>query len=92
MHFEALRRPEAANQRFIAFSERLFEKEVGDVLNAEFGPKAAGEASQLFQHPRRACRGGLSPMRGQHRAQQLVIGDATGAEVRDPKGEAGRRG
>jgi nucleoside-diphosphate-sugar epimerase len=39
MHFEALRRPEAANQRFIAFSERLFEKEVGDILNAEFGPK-----------------------------------------------------
>lgn len=39
MHFEALRRPEAANQRFIAFSERLFEKEVGDLLHAEFGPK-----------------------------------------------------
>lgn len=39
MHLEALRRPEAANQRFIAYSERLFEKEVGDILHAEFSSK-----------------------------------------------------
>jgi nucleoside-diphosphate-sugar epimerase len=39
LHLEALRRPEAANQRFIAYSERLYMKEVGDILAAEFIPK-----------------------------------------------------
>ena len=39
LHLEALKRPEAANQRFIAYSERLYMKEVGDILAAEFSPK-----------------------------------------------------
>ena len=39
LHFEGLKKPEAANQWFIACSERKYTKEVGDILAKEFGPK-----------------------------------------------------
>jgi len=39
MHLEGLRRPEAANKRFIAYSERIYPKQVVDWLHEEFGPK-----------------------------------------------------
>jgi len=39
MHFEGLRRPEAANKRFLAFSEWLYPKEVADALHAHFAPQ-----------------------------------------------------
>jgi hypothetical protein len=38
MHLEGLRKPEAANQRFIAYSERVHEIEIAQALAAEFGP------------------------------------------------------
>lgn len=39
LHLEALRRPEAANQRFIAYSGSLYQPEVADIFSAEFSSK-----------------------------------------------------
>lgn len=37
VHFEALRKPEAANQRFIAYGGWINDKDVAAILDAEFG-------------------------------------------------------
>ena len=39
MHLEGLRRPEAANKRFLALSEMIYPKEIADALHAHFGPQ-----------------------------------------------------
>lgn len=39
LHLEGLKKPEAANQRIIAWADRLYTKEVADILAEEFGPK-----------------------------------------------------
>ena len=39
MHLEGLRRPEAANQRFIGCHETIYPKEILDVLSEHFGPQ-----------------------------------------------------
>jgi len=39
MHLEGLRRPEAANKRFLALSEIIYPKEIADALHAHFGPQ-----------------------------------------------------
>ena len=39
MHLEGLRRPEAANQRFIGYGGRIYPKEIADALHEHFGPQ-----------------------------------------------------
>ena len=39
MHVDAIIRPEIKNERFIASTEKLYPKEIADILSAEFEPK-----------------------------------------------------
>jgi len=39
MHLEGLRRPEAANQRFIGYGARIYPKDAADALHEHFGPQ-----------------------------------------------------
>lgn len=38
LHLEGIRVPEAANNRFIAYSEPIFEKEIAAAFHERFGP------------------------------------------------------
>ena len=39
LHLEAVRRPDVANQRFLAYSERIYGNQFNEWIAAEFGPK-----------------------------------------------------